>query len=72
MSETVRTARCAFEVVAGVLPDQPEPELTKHFFMTTDDPDERFQELYTEAREYAETLIDPSRLNWVRLEWVWF
>lgn len=67
-----RTARCAFEVVAGLLPGQPMDEYTKQFFMTSDDPDSRFQELYTQAREYAEALIDPSRLNWVRFEWVWF
>jgi hypothetical protein len=65
-------ARCAFEVVAGVIPGQPMAEFTKQWWLATGDPDERFQELYTEARRYAESLIDPSRLNWVRLEWVWF
>jgi hypothetical protein len=68
----VKAARCAFEVVAGLLPGQPMDEYTKRFFMTSDDPAEKFQELYTQAREYAETLIDPSQLNWVKLEWVWF
>lgn len=66
------TARCAWEVVAGLLPGRPEPDLTRRFVLSSDDPDERFAELYQQAADYAAGLTDPRHLNWVRLDWVWF
>lgn len=68
----VESLRAAWEVTAGLLPGRPEPELTKRFVFTSSMPDERFQEAHTQAFEYARDLIDPSKLNWVRLDWVWF
>ena len=65
-------ARSAWEVTAGLLPGQPDQQFTKRFFLTSADPDEKFAELHKQAIEYAESLIDPSRLNWVRVDWIWF
>lgn len=67
------------EVVAGVLPNEPMPEYTKRFGLTGDDLD-RMREAkdssasdraHGEALMYAVGLMDPSRVNWVRLDWIW-
>lgn len=76
----MESARCAWEVTAGIVPGTPEPEFTKRWGMTSsewhDVPREqaktRFEELEAEAERYAHDLREPARLNWVRLDWVWF
>jgi hypothetical protein len=64
--------RCVWEVLAGVVPSLPMPEFTRRFTFTANDPDERFLAAKAEAYAYAESLTDPSKLNWVRVDWVWF
>jgi hypothetical protein len=66
------SARAAFEVTAGLIPGQTMHEYTKQFFFTSEDPDTRFAELRNDAIAYATQVIDPSQVNWVRLDWVWF
>ena len=72
-------ARIAIQVVAGIIPGQPLPELTKQFIITSelwysDAPGdaERCKEIQEEAIEYQKSLMNPSYSNWVRLEWIWF
>lgn len=76
------SARYAVEVMAGVIPGQPIDELTRRWFVSSEEwareaksgshqvTDERSP--WWKARDYAETLVDPSRVNWVQIQWVWF
>jgi hypothetical protein len=65
-------ARAAFEVTAGVIPESPDPELTRQYVFHSGHEDSEFAKLRDQAYDYAQLLIDPSRLNWVRVDWVWF
>lgn len=76
------SARIGIEVTAGLIPGKPDPEFTRKWFITSDvwqklnegDADARahFIRVSGESREYAATLEDPRRLNWVRRDWVYF
>lgn len=62
------------EVVAGVLPGQPEPEFTRKWAITSEQWEKDRDAViraYGESREYAAQLENPSRVNWVRRDWVW-
>ena len=73
--------KALWSVYAGVIPDIPMPEHTRTWNYTSADyeadcvlPEEqtpKFIQLRSEAQEYADSLSDPRRLNWVRLEWTW-
>lgn len=67
-------AKLIIEVVAGVLPGQPEAEFTRRWAITSEqwenDRDAVIR-AYGESREYAATLENPSRVNWVRRDWIW-
>lgn len=72
-------ARCAIDVLAGVLPGTPMDEFSKRFWLTSDDWDggsekgqEAFAKMVQEAQQYMLTLMNPAQVNWVRFEWVWF
>jgi len=72
--------RCGVDVVAGILPGTPEDELTRQFFLTSEEwhrPEADHVALLCDlagrANAYATYLmLQPDRLNWVKLEWVWF
>jgi hypothetical protein len=76
------TARFAIEVVAGVLPGTPEPELTRRWAVSSTEWREandagKGAELLAnrsgQAAAYAALLqLQPDRLNWVKTEWIWF
>jgi hypothetical protein len=72
-------ARVIIEVVAGVLPEHPEPEYTKRWGITSDEweaagpnaPD-LLAERNGQAQGYAALLmLQPDRFNWVRVDWLW-
>lgn len=69
--------RCRWIVRAGVLPGQPDPDLTRSFVITAgewaDDTsrDRVWLERQGAATVYALSLQDPSRVNWVAMEFVW-
>lgn len=69
------SARCALEVIAGVIPGNAEPEYTKRFVVTSDEY-ERQPEIIIDVRDrafaYAKTIMNPRILNWVRIDWIWF
>ena len=74
------SARVIVEVVAGLLPGKdPEPEFTRRYAITSqewqDAGDKRSELLATvngKAQGYASLLmLQPDRLNWVRLDWIW-
>lgn len=77
------TVMFAIDVVAGVLPGQPEPEFTGRWVVTSTEwgdagatPDGQSRllaETAGKANGYAQLLmLLPDRLNWVKTEWVWF
>lgn len=77
----MEVTRAAWEVTAGVIPNMPEPEHTRRFFLSEAEWDrgnkdgkgvDRFMALQGEAMVYALSLQHPNHLNWVRLEWIWF
>lgn len=77
------SARVIIEVVAGLLPGKdPEIEFTRRYAITSkewqdaaDKPNGQSELLATvngKAQGYASLLmLQPDRLNWVRLDWIW-
>lgn len=73
------SARVIIEVVAGILPETPEAEFTKRWAITSDEweaaGDDAAFLLATrngQAQGYAGWLmLQPDRLNWVRVDWLW-
>jgi hypothetical protein len=75
------SAKLLIEVQAGVIPGTPEPEFTKRWGWTSveqenlvkGDPAAKAQyiRIAGESREYAASLEDPQRFNWVRRDWLW-
>lgn len=68
----VRSARACWEVSAGLIPGQPNPALTRRYWLLSGDPLERMAELQAEAYAAAATMTDPRVMNWVRVDWIWF
>jgi hypothetical protein len=76
------TAKCGVDVVAGVLPGTPEEEFTRRWFITSsewnakDTGDHHLNllcDIAGKANAYATYLmLQPQRLNWVKVEWIWF
>lgn len=74
------SAKLGIDVVAGIVPGTPMPELTRRFFLTSaewhaDGADQvaMLAELNGRAQGYAAMLmLQPDRYNWVKTEWVWF
>lgn len=77
--------RISIEVVAGVLPGKPDPEFTKRWHITSDywynqgsregkqkENEDYIMQQYGHAMEYARTLWNPERVNWVRIDWIYY
>lgn len=75
-------AKATWEVQAGLIPGQPMEEFSRQFVYTDADyekdrqvpPDEMTQftaSMYA-AMDYAKSLTDPRRVNWVSVNWIWF
>lgn len=74
--------RGAWEVRAGVIPEQAMPEYTRQFFYTTPQYEEdkarpqsemtTFRNLADEAQRYALGLMNPAFVNWVETVWIWY
>jgi hypothetical protein len=78
---TVTQARCAVDVFAGVLPGTPEDDLTRRFWITSEEwqanegknQSELLSDMAGKAAAWATfVMLQPERFNWVKLEWVWF
>lgn len=81
MSENVRVA---VEVTAGVIPGQIDPEHTRRYVITEREWDAAkgrggagigvvLAERNGQAQGYAGLLMmQPDRLNWVRVDWIYF
>jgi hypothetical protein len=77
----METARALLEVTAGVIPNRPEPELTKQWAITSAEWQQATEDdaqgilLATrngQAQGYAAWLMmQPDRVNFVDLKWIW-
>lgn len=73
----MNACRFYWQVDAGILPGHPMPEYSRRFAVDTDeweavaDPTELLDETTMEALNYARSLADPTRVNWVSSEFVW-
>jgi len=67
-------AKCMFQVKAGVLPGEPMPEFTRVWEITQEDLNNppTFIDKSGAAMNYAMSLQNPERCNWVIFEWIWF
>jgi hypothetical protein len=73
-------AKLIVEVVAGVIPETPEPEFTKRWGITSAEWEraaeegtgtELMAERTGQAQGYAHLLmLQPERFNWVRIDWL--
>lgn len=65
--------KAILEVRAGILPGEPMPELTRRWPLTAADVQDQDVYLSTmgHAMIYAQSLMDPARVNWVAHEWTW-
>lgn len=73
----------SWEVFAGVIPAQIMTEYSKRWLYTSSDyetdianandgkQENRFTEMMKEAHDYALSLTDPRRVNWVRTDFLW-
>ena len=71
-----------WEVVAGIIPNEPMQEYTKRFPYTSAEYEEdkklsqdettRFMDLMLDAHRYGSSLTNPSMVNWVRIDFIWF
>jgi hypothetical protein len=72
-------ARVIVEVLAGLIPGQPEPEYTRRWELASIEwetagpsQSETLAVLNGQAQGYAALLmLQPDRLNWVRVDWIW-
>jgi hypothetical protein len=76
----MHSAGALYEVVAGLIPGQPEPRHTKRFGITREEYDEgrglaRLLEEWHKAVAYATFLqllcAHGREVNWVRIDFVW-
>lgn len=80
------TAKVCYQVMASLLPGQPMPEFTEEWWVSgeeweamtgnpqlgADSPDNLMVRYGDEARWYQERVTNPSVVNWVKLEFIYF
>lgn len=72
--------RCGVDVVAGILPGTPIDELTRQWFITSEewnaegvDHAQLLSDLAGKASAWGTYLmLQPDVVNWVKVEWIWF
>lgn len=71
---TTEALKCTITVTAGVIPATPIPELTRQWSFTQADLDKppTYMDRTGAAMNYAMSLQNPSQLNWVKFEWIWY
>jgi hypothetical protein len=72
----MEAARCWWEVTAGIVPGEPMLEYTRRWGLTSGEWESPprvalYNAALVGALEYARYLMEPQRVNWVRLEWIW-
>ncbi len=69
----LETARILIQVTAGVVKDLVMPEFTRQYTITSkhwENPVEVLN-IYNNAFEYARLLMNPRKVNWVKLHWIY-
>jgi len=66
--------KCSIVVMGGVLPGVADSKVTRTWNFTQKDLENppKFIDGSGAAMNYAMHLQDPSRFNWVKLEWIWY
>lgn len=66
--------KCGVRVMAGVIPGTPTKELTRVWDFTQKDLDNppTYLDRTGAAMNYAMSLQNPAKVNWVRFEWIWY
>jgi hypothetical protein len=77
----MEAAKLIIEVVAGLIPGTPIAEHTRRWSWTSSnqaalekgdkEAEIKWILIAGESREYAATLENPQRFNWVRRDWLW-
>lgn len=66
--------KCVFQVTAGVIPGKPISEVARVWDITQEDLNNppTFIDKSGAAMNYAMSLQNPAKFNWVKFEWTWF
>lgn len=66
--------KCSIHVTAGVITGEVIPKLTRSWEFTQKDLDNppTYIDQTGAAMNYAMSLQNPAKVNWVKLEWVWY
>ena len=66
--------KCSIEVVAGVLVGVPMKEYSRQWHITEEDwiNPPTYIDKSGAAMNYAMSLQNPQRFNWVRMDWIWY
>lgn len=69
----VQNAKLILEVQAGVIPGEPNHDLTRRWVIGEYELDDKNKlvDVQGAALNYAAILQNPEFVNWVRLDWVW-
>lgn len=79
-AKEAKPARVIIEVLAGIIPNQPEPEFTRRYAITSEEWNAAqgenqamlLAERNGQAFGYANLLaLQPDHVNWVRVDWIW-
>ena len=65
--------KCSVTVVAGIIVGEPMKRFTRTWYFTQkelDDPPTYIDHMGA-AMNYAMSLQNPAKVNWVKFEWVW-
>jgi len=66
--------KCSVQVTAGIFLGEPIHELTRAWYFTQEDLDK--PPIYIDktgaAMNYAMSLQNPQKANWVHFEWIWY
>lgn len=81
LKERKTMPKLIIEVVAGLLPGEPIPEFTRRWDWSSEQQQrllsgdraaaQEYSDMAGASREYAASLEDPRKVNWVRRDWVW-
>lgn len=70
--------KAIWEVTAGVMPNFPIDDYYKRWHLLSREWDggsekgrERYEDLVAKVAHYAQSIQNPSGVNWVRMEWTW-
>lgn len=70
----MKILKCSIEVRAGVIPGKLIPEYSRDWFFTQEDLDSppTYIDKTGAAMNYAMSLQNPQKVNWVRFDWIWY